>query len=211
MKIYDVSLTVSPRLALWPGDPPVRIERVKSMDDGAEDNVSRMCMGAHTGTHVDAPLHFIAHGGDVTQLALDALTGEAYVLHLPDVAAITAEVLERQPLPEGAARLLFHMRNSELWARGDNQFATDFVALTPDAAQWIVDHHIRLVGVDYLSVGRYHQDGAETHRLLLAAGVVVVEGLDLSRIVPGCYDFYCLPLKLAGAEGAPARAILVAT
>lgn len=207
-KIYDVTLTVSSRLVVWPGDPPVKLERVKDMDAGAEDNVSRVCMGVHTGTHVDAPLHFLANGTDVTAMSLEVLTGQAYVVHFPaDVAAISAEVLERQPLPENAVRLLFQTRNSDLWARGMSRFQEDFVALTEDGAQWVVDHGVRLVGVDYLSVGHYHS-GAETHRILLQAGVAVIEGLDLAHIVPGRYDLYCLPLKLAGAEGAPARVIL---
>lgn len=207
-KIYDVTLSMSPRLVTWPSDPPLQLERVKNMDTGAEDNVSRVTMGVHTGTHVDAPLHFLADGTDVTALPLEVLTGPAYVIHMPgDVAAITAEVLERQPLPANATRLLFQTRNSDLWARGATQFQQDFVAMTEDGARWVVEHGVRLVGVDYLSVGRYHA-GAETHRILLRAGVVVIEGLDLSHIMPGRYDLFCLPLKLVGAEGAPARVIL---
>jgi arylformamidase len=208
VKIYDASLTVTPRMAIWPGNPGVEIERVKSLEQGGSSNVSRLSLGVHTGTHVDAPVHFLPNGADVTALPLDVLTGEAYVVHLPDVSAISAEVLERQPLPAGATRLLFRTRNSDLWARGDNEFSADFVALTEDAARWVVDHAIRLVGIDYLSIQRY-KDGTDTHRILLGAGVVVVEGLNLAHIVPGRYDFYCLPLKLLGADGAPARAILI--
>ncbi len=207
--IYDISLLISPDLPVWPGDPKIVLEQVAAMDDGAEANVTRLDMSAHTGTHVDAPHHFMNDGRTVDNLPLEVLVGECYVLRVASSAGeITAEVLEKADIPKDAIRLLFRTRNSELWRRGGSGFQTDFVAVSEDGARWLVERGVKLVGVDYLSVAAYSQP-VPTHRALLAAGVIVVEGLDLSRVEPGAYVLYCLPLKLAGADGAPARAILV--
>ena len=209
MKIHDISLPISPDLPVWPGDPPIALTRVERIADGALANVTRLEMGAHTGTHVDAPDHFLDDGRMVTGLDLAVLTGACLVLHLPDeVGLVTAGELARAGLPDGVQRLLLRTRNSQRWARGEPTFQTDFTAISADGAAWLVAHGIRLVGVDYLSVAPYAAP-LDTHRILLQAGVVVVEGLDLSSVPGGQYDLYCLPLKLAGAEGAPARAILV--
>lgn len=209
MPIFDISLTLSPTLPTWPGDPGIELDLVESMDKGAGANVTRMNMGVHTGTHVDAPHHFLNDGRTVEQLPLDVLTGPCYVIQLPDgVEAITSEVLERTEITSGMKRLLFGTRNSHLWAKGETKFQTDFVAITEDGAEWLVKRGVQLVGVDYLSVAPY-EEGAPTHEILLRAGVVVVEGLNLAKVIRGFYDLYCLPLKIAGSDGAPARAILV--
>jgi arylformamidase len=209
MPIYDISLTVSPTLPVWPGDPPVKMTLTESMDAGAEYNLTRLDISAHTGTHVDAPHHFLNDGRTVENLPLDILTGPCYVVQLPDdVDEISAEVLERTSLPSGTIRILFGTRNSKLWARQEKNFQEDFVAISPDGAEWLVAHGIKLVGVDYLSVAPF-SDSVPTHEILLRAGVIALEGLNLSQIPRGFYDLYCLPLKLAGADGAPARAILV--
>jgi arylformamidase len=205
MRIYDVTSPISPELPVWPGDPPVSLARVKRMEAGAKSNLSHLACSAHAGTHVDAPLHFIADGADVTSLPLDILVGPAQVVALPDVDAITASALERFDL-KGVSRLLFKTRNSGLM---HTRFTKDFVALTTDAAQWVVERGVRLVGVDYLSVEGFGGDGS-VHRALLGAGVIVIEGLDLSDVPPGDYVLHCLPLKLADSEGAPARVILTA-
>jgi len=210
MPIYDISLTISPAMPVWPGDPAVALEQVESMDKGAEYNMTRLAMSVHAGTHVDAPHHFLNDGRTVESLALDVLTGPCYVLQLPDdVDEITAEVLERTPIPDGAERLLFGTRNSRWWAQGVKEFQTDFVAISEDGAHWLVERGVKLVGVDYLSVAPYHQS-VPTHRVLLEAGIVALEGVNLSQVPRGFYELYCLPLKLAGSDGAPARAILVA-
>jgi arylformamidase len=209
MTIYDISLTISPTLPIWPGDPVLKIEKFESMDKGAHNNVSRISAGVHLGTHVDAPYHFINDGRTVEQLSLDVLTGPCYVVQLPDgVEAITAEVLERTEINSEMKRVLFGTRNSHLWARGEAEFQTDFVAITEDGAEWLVERGVQLVGMDYLSVAPYG-DSVPTHTVLLEAGVVVVEGLNLSNVMRGFYDLYCLPLKIAGCDGAPARAILI--
>ena len=209
MRIFDISLTVSSDLPVWPGDPPIELERVESMDEGAHANVSRFSAGVHIGTHVDAPHHFLNHGHTIEQLPLDVLTGPCYVTQLPDgIEAITAEALKGMSLPSDTTRILFGTSNSRLWSRGETKFHEDFVAITEDGANWLVQHGIHLVGVDYLSVAPYG-DSVSTHTILLQAGMVVVEGLDLSAVPRGFYDLYCLPLKLLGSDGAPARAILI--
>jgi arylformamidase len=203
----DISLTISADLPHWPGSPLIELTRRRDMAQGDPVNDSVLTCGVHTGTHVDAPLHFLANGADVTDLSLEALIGPAIVATLPDVEAITAHDLEALNLPADTQRLLLRTRNSEGWQRGDCTFRPDFVALTTDAAHWVVARGIRLIGIDYLSIQRF-RDNPETHIALLQAGVVIVEGLNLAGIEPGDYELICLPLKLANAEGAPARAVL---
>ncbi|MBC8496711.1 MAG: cyclase family protein [Chloroflexi bacterium] len=208
MKIHDISLTISPNLPTWPGDPGITLERISKMEDGANANVTHMSLGVHTGTHVDAPFHFL--GGDtatVESLSLDVLVGPATVVYLPDTDLITAGDLQNADLPPDAVRLLFKTRNSEIWQQGEMQFQEDFVALSADASEYLVGRGVVLVGVDYLSVAPFN-DSVPTHRILLKAGIVALEGLDLSGVEPGEYHLTCLPLKIAGSDGAPARAIL---
>lgn len=208
MRIYDVSLPISEELVVWAGDPPVRLPRLMDMARGDELTLSGLEISAHTGTHVDAPAHFLAGGAGVETLSLDSLVGPALVVAAPEVAALSAEVLAGLSIPAGAERLLFRTRNSELWARNERRFVEDFVALTADGAQWLVERGVRLVGVDYLSVAPF-ADPAPVHRILLQAGVIALEGLDLSQVVPGWYQLICLPLKIVGGDGAPARVILM--
>ncbi len=207
MRTYDITLTISPDMPVWPGDTPPRLTRTGSIAQGGSSNTSEICMSVHTGTHVDAPDHFLDNGHTIEKLSLETMVGRAYVLHLPDVDVITAAVLSQAEIPPRTRRLLFKTRNSEYWARGEKKFQTDFVALSVDAAELLVDRNVKLIGVDYLSVAPYTK-GAAVHQILLKAGVVVVEGLDLSRVSQGRYTLHCLPLKLAGSDGAPARAML---
>jgi arylformamidase len=209
MSIYDISLTISASLPVWPGEPPAKLTQTASMDSGADYNGTHLDFSAHTGTHIDAPHHFLNDNRTIESLPLNVLTGPCYVAQLPDdIDEISAEVLERLPLPTGVARILFGTRNSKLWAQGEEQFQENFVAISENGAEWLVARGIKLVGIDYLSVAPY-SDPAPTHQVLLRAGVIVLEGLDLSQVPRGFYDLYCLPLKLAGSDGAPARAILV--
>ena len=208
MRTYDITLTVSPEMIVWPGDPTVNIKRISSIDLGDNANVSQISMSCHTGTHVDAPDHFMNNGKTVENLSLDLLIGRAYVLHLPDVNLITASVLMDADIPPRTRRLLFKTRNSDFWASGNKEFQTEFVGLSVDAAELLVDRNVKVVGIDYLSIAPYKQ-GKPVHTILLDAGVVVIEGLDLSRVSQGRYTLHCLPLKLGGADGAPTRAILV--
>jgi arylformamidase len=208
MHTYDISLTISPKMPTWPGDPKVVLERFEKMEEGSLANITRIEMSVHTGTHVDAPYHFVSDGKSVERMPLRTLTGRAYVLDLPEVDQITAKIIERSELPPRTRRLLFKTRNSNYWAHNEVDFQEDFVGICEDAAEYLVKRGVKLVGVDYLSVAPFHQP-KPTHEIFLKAGVVVVEGLDLSAVTQGRYTLYCLPLKLDGSDGAPARAILV--
>jgi len=208
MRTYDITLTISPDMIVWPGDPSVNVKRLSSIASGDNANVSQISMSCHTGTHVDAPDHFLNNGKTVESLSLDLLIGRAYVLHLPDVNLITASVLMNADIPPRTRRLLFKTRNSDFWANRNKEFQTDFVGISVDAAELLVDRNVKVVGIDYLSIAPFKQ-GKPVHTILLDAGMVVIEGLDLSRVSQGRYTLHCLPLKLGGADGAPTRAILV--
>jgi arylformamidase len=208
MKIIDISVPVSDSLPVYEGDPPVHISRTADISRGDRMTLSRLTMSAHTGTHVDAPLHFIADGCTVEQLDLDVLIGPARVVELPDVEReITARDLEAAQIPAGTERLLFKTRNSAFWA--ESGFRRDFIALGPGGAHWLVDHKIRLTAIDYLSIEIFGVPDFPAHKILLAAGVIALEGVDLRAVAPGPYQLVCLPVKLEGAEGAPARAVLI--
>jgi arylformamidase len=195
--IHDVSVPLRTGMVVYPGDPEFSIERVMSLAAGDVANVSRIDLGVHTGTHVDAPLHFVDGASSVEALDLDVLVGPAVVVEVPGTGDIGADAVV-----DGAERILFKTRNSAAWA--EDGFYEDYPSISPEAATRLVEVGARLVGVDYLSVG-----GVETHRTLLRAGVIAVEGLDLRGIEPGTYSLVCLPLKLDGSDGAPARAILI--
>ena len=205
--IIDITVPLTTEMPIWPGCKGIRIMPTMRMDEGDSYNVSRLDCNLHTGTHLDAPRHFLQNGTTIEQLPLDVLVGPSYVAHLPDAAYITAGHLTDLNLPSGIERLLLRTRNSDLWEAKTNEFRKDFVALTHDAAQWIVDKGINLIGVDYLSVQRYSDD-SRTHHILLGADTVVLEGLNLSNVKEGFYELICLPLRLVGAEASPARAIL---
>jgi arylformamidase len=207
VEILDISVPIHPAMHVWPGDPPVAIERVSSMADGAHDNVSRVDFGVHAGTHVDAPVHFIADGVGVDRVPLDALIGPALVVDATHLDRhLDAAVLDALGIPPGTDRVLFKTTNSELWASAG--FETDFVGVTEDGARWLVERGVRLVGIDYLSIAPYG-DSVPTHRVLLGAGVTILEGTDLRGVEPGAYDLLCAPLRIVDADGAPARAFLV--
>lgn len=208
MRMIDISIPLHNGMVVWPSDPPIHLERRRTVErDGA--NVSEVCMGLHTGTHVDPSLHFVPGGRSVDQLPLDILMGPADVLDLSEVDRITAADLERQGLPADCRRLLLRTRNSRYWAQGDTAFHDDYVGLSPDAAQWLVDRGIQLVGIDYLSIEPRGLAGHPVHRTLLEAGVIVIETLNLSAVAPGRYQLFCLPLRVQGGDGGPARAVLV--
>jgi arylformamidase len=208
MPIQDISLPLSADLPVWYKDPAVRLERTRSIAGGNPANVSFLAMSVHSGTHVDAPVHFVPGAPGVDCLSLETLIGPAQVVRVPDaVDQISADTLAGLDIPEGTKRLLFRTRNSQLWAQGEKTFQTDFVALLPDAAETLISQGVRLVGMDYLSVAPF-SDGTPTHTTLLRAGVVILEGIDLSQVEPGAYTLHCLPLLLPGCDGAPARAML---
>ncbi len=209
MKILDISLPLSPSLPVWPGNPPFEFHAVQRMAQGGSSNVSRVVMGTHTGTHVDAPRHFFDGGPGVDELPLDELVGPCDVVEIGGPRGrqpIGVADLQRATGARPPRRLLLKTANSSLWdGRG---FTSDFVYVSPEAAEWLVDAGVRVLGVDYLSVEEFKKRGAPTHHTLLGAGVVVIEGLNLATVVPGSYELICLPLRIAGSDGSPARVIL---
>jgi len=208
MKTYDITIPIEPDMPVWPGDPAVSLQQVSKIEAGDNANVTHVSLSAHTGTHVDAPYHFLSDGDTLEKVPLNLLMGRVYVLHLPDVDLITADVLKRAEIPPRTRRVLFKTRNSEFWERGVKEFQADFVALSSDAAQYLVNRGVKLVGIDYLSIAPY-RESRPTHEILLQAGIVIIEGVNLSEVTQGRYTLYCLPLNLQGVDGAPARAVLV--
>ncbi len=207
MPIIDISVPLQSGLVIWPDDRPLVIRRIRTLEQGA--NVSELCLSSHTGTHVDPPAHFVAAGRTVDELPLDALIGPADVIDCSHVASlITAADLVAARLPPDCRRLLLRTRNSRHWQAHDHTFHTDYVALAADAAHWIAHRGIRLVGIDYLSIAPYERPDQPVHEVLLHAQVVILETINLSDVAPGRYLLHCLPLRIQGGDGAPARAVL---
>jgi arylformamidase len=204
MKLHDVTLRLSARLPTYPGDPAFELEAVQRISDGDDANVSRMRVGTHAGTHVDAIHHFRDGGTTVDELPLELLVGPARVVEVSADRGIGPEHLgEVRP---GDERVLLKTRNSSLWELG--RFTPDYVFLSEPGAEHLIRSGVRLVGIDYLSIEEFDRPGARVHHLLLGQGVVIVEGLDLSRVSGGVYELICLPLPVEGADGAPARVVL---
>ena len=202
----DCSVPLYSGMVHWPDNPPITIERVMNMDDGAVCNLSLLSFGAHTGTHMDAPLHFIPGQPGIDAMPLAVGIGPARVIAITNTTAITRGELEPHRLLPGE-RVLFQTRNSfRAWQT--DRFIEDFVGIEPDAATFLAECQVALVGVDYLSVGPFASGGPETHRAILGGGVWVVEGLNLSAVPPGPVDLICLPLRIRDGDGAPARAIV---
>lgn len=208
MKIDDISLTLSETLPVWPGDRRTHIERKMTLEGGDMANVTYIKMGAHTGTHVDAPCHFLKGGSCVASLPLEILVGEAVVIEIFGESVLTKAAFQKVSIPEGTKRLLIKTKNSEHWAQGATEFDENYIALDKSGAEYIAQRGILLVGVDALSVASFH-DLVATHEVLLKKDVVIVEGLNLANVEEGNYTLYCLPLKIAHSDGGPARAILV--
>ncbi len=187
MTIYDISLTITPTLPVWPGDPPMRLSQP---------------------AHLDAPAHFILGGATTETLDLDVLIGAALVVDARGRGHLTAEALDALAIPSGVQRLLLRTDNSAIWQRSEPMFVEDFVAIEASGAAWLVARGVKLVGIDYLSVAPFDAS-VPTHQILLGAGVIAVEGLNLSAIEPGEYQLICLPIKIGGADGAPCRAVLI--
>lgn len=202
----DISVPLRPGLPHWPGEPAFEIERVKDLERGDAATVSRMRLSVHTGTHVDAPSHFLRGGTTVDAIALDRMLGPCRVVRIEDGECVRRAELVEHGI-EAGERILLRTRNSDrAWHAGP--FDENFVFVEADAARHLVERGVRTVGVDYLSVGGFHRDGKATHDILLGAEIFVIEGLDLSRVAPGRYELACLPLLIQNADGAPARAAL---
>ena len=207
MPIFDITVPIRAGMPIYEGDPAVEIAAWSALEKGDSANVSFLHFGAHTGTHVDAPAHFIEGARRVDALPLDVLIGPARVVRVPDdIEEIDVNFLESSDLM-GIERVLFHTRNSNFWSEG---FRKDFTHLLPEAAEMLVEMGIKLVGTDYLSIEKFHSGHHRTHLTLLSHGVVIVEGLNLGAVPAGDYELICLPLKIAdgAGDGAPARVIL---
>ena len=202
--LIDVTQLISEQLPVWPGDPPVLVTRVS--DD--LPLVSGLSMSCHAGTHVDAPAHFLQDGVGVDALPLDVLIGPAWVVRFAGRGPLTSDLFAGGAIPTGTVRLLIRSDNSDSVVEA---FDPDFVALAPDAAAWLLDHGIRLVGIDGPSIEAYDAPGDPVHHALLAADVIIVENLALAGVAPGAYELTCLPLPIAGCDGAPARVVLLRT
>ena len=202
----DISLSIKSGMVHWPGDPVASVRQVKHLDRGDDYTMTALAMSAHTGTHMDAPAHFLRGGAYIDAIPLDAVVGPARVIEVRARDAIRPAHLARHRIRAGE-RVLFKTRNSaRCWKSG--RFVEDFVYISAEAARWLAARRVRTVGVDYLSVGGFTQDCVETHVALAEAGIWVIEGLRLDLVGPGPVDLICLPLKIVGAEGAPARALV---
>lgn len=206
-RIYDISTPVRNGGVVYPGNPEIRIEPQQAISRGAGANVSTVSFGSHTGTHVDAAKHFFDDGETVDRMPLERLIGLAIVLAFDEkLMSIRADDLARHDLAQHT-RVLLKTRNSDLLAQ--SEFVKDYTYLAPDGAEYLVERGVELVGIDYLSIEQFHSGHHRTHLTLLEKQTVIVEGLDLSEVPPGEYQLICLPLKLAGLDGAPARAVLI--
>lgn len=210
MPIYDLSVPLSAELATYPGDPGIRIQDWSKLANGDGANVSSLSFGAHTGTHVDAPAHFIEGARRLESLALEILIGEAEVVQVPEDLRVIDEGFVTANCAVGTERVLFKTRNSAFWTTDFTDFRTDFTYLDLAAAKRLVDQGVKLVGIDYLSIEKFRSKDHEVHRALLSHEVIIVEGLNLTGVPAGKYEFICLPLRLRTnlGDGAPARAVL---
>ena len=213
MPIFDVTVPISNDLPSWPSDPAVEISDWRSLPAGDGANVSMLNFGAHTGTHVDAPAHFIDGAGKVEALNLEVLIGDAEVVAVPDDHHAIDDAFVLDNCSPGAERILFKTRNSAFWSEPKPQFHEDFTYLDLKAAETLVQRGLRLVGIDYLSIEKFGSPKHETHLALLSHGVVILEGLNLSEVPAGRYELICLPLRLRSnlGDGAPARVVLRTT
>jgi arylformamidase len=205
MTFIDISLPIREGMIVYEGDPDISVRPALSLERGDPANVSTLRLGSHTGTHMDAPLHFINGAAGIDALALDTLIGPALVAETDAERLIEPGHLARLPL-DRHTRVIFKTRNSSLWDRAS--FAREYVALSLDGARLLIERGVKLIGIDYLSVEAFGAAGHPVHKLLLGAGMVILEGLDLRRVTPGPYELYCLPLRIAGGDGSPCRAVL---
>lgn len=202
----DITVPLRTGMVHWPDDPDVRIQRIHSMPDGDSLNVTTLFMCVHTGTHVDAPLHFLDGGEGMDGLPLAAVVGRARVLAFSGVGSIGAPELARHHVRPGERLLLKTSNSSRCWR--SHEFVEDYVALNESGAEYLAERGVETAGIDYLSIGPTGEEGERVHRALMAAGIWIIEGLDLSAATAGDYELICLPLRVPRADGAPARAII---
>ena len=205
MKLYDATLSIHEKMVIFPGDPAFKKEPVSQIQTGDDFNLTRITMGTHLGTHVDPPAHYLEAGATVEQIPLESMVGPGVVADLRGRSQIDRHDLEKANIGDHK-RVLLKTDNGPRLV--ETSFHQDFVHLTEDGARYLVEHKVRLVGIDYLSIEHPENPGSPVHHLLLEAGILVVEGVHLLEIPPGEYEIFCLPLKIKGADGAPARVLL---
>lgn len=207
MKIYDVSIPLQSGMLVWPGDDNPEFEQYNAIDNGDIVNSTRIYSSAHIGTHVDAPRHLFNEGRTIDEIPLKVLIGTTMVVDLNNINQIDRQVLSSIKW-QNSTRILFKTRNSKYWKSPIHKFEQDFVSLAPDGAEFLLEKKIELVGIDYLSIDLFNADQLPVHKILLKEDVVVIEGLNLAEVPEGLYELICLPIKILGSDGAPARAIL---
>ncbi|MFC1517414.1 cyclase family protein [Candidatus Margulisiibacteriota bacterium] len=203
--IYDVTILIHDAMACWPSDPAVKIKKFKDISCGNSSNVKIIQIGTHTGTHIDAPIHMLSHGASLDDIPLNKLVGNAIVVDIGDAKSISLNQLQRISI-DGVKIILFKTKNSQIFPKG--KFNEYFIYLEEVAAQYLVNKGIELVGIDGPSIDKYKQPDHPVHQILLGNNVVIIEMLDLSKVMAGVYKITALPLKIKGADGAPARVIL---
>jgi arylformamidase len=208
--IIDISVSINESLPVWPGSPGAKISQLMEIGDDSVANVSHISIESHTGTHIDAPLHFVKNGKTTAEIPLDKLIGPCQVIEVLNTKSINTEILKKIDFESGVKKILFKTDNQKYWKKQTQQFEKDYTALSPDGAQFLVDMGIELVGIDYLSIQRFH-DPIDTHTTLLQNSVVILETINLCEVNPGLYRLICLPLKVDGVEGCPVRAVLETT
>jgi arylformamidase len=208
MTLYDITIPTHPDLPVWPGGKRFNRTQPEALTNGDICNLSLISMSVHTGTHIDSPLHFVDGTLTTAEIPLDQLIGDCVVADLQGKTEITRADLEALRLPKDTKKLLFKTDNSELWENPSHEFEEGYCALTPDGAEWVRDFGIHLLGIDYLSVSLYKDPPEIVHRILLEAGMVLIEGIDLREVEPGAYRVYCMPFQANDLEGSPARVVL---
>jgi arylformamidase len=208
-RIIDITIEISDHMVVWEGDPGVKIRQLLKMKNGDPYNLTRLDLGVHNGSHVDAPLHFLENGNSTDHFPLSQMVGPVQVIEINNsVNLITADILKNAGIHAETKRLLFKTKNSDYWKKSDAVFQKGYCGVTTDGAQFLATLDLQLVGIDYLSISPL-SDLEEPHRILMRKGVIILETVNLADVGPGFYDLYCLPLKLVGCEGAPARVILI--
>ncbi len=209
MKIIDISIPLSEKTPVWEGDKGISVPRVAKIEEGSDFNVSRIELGVHAGTHIDAPFHVFENGNTVDQIPLDTLIGNVQVVEITDgISVIGKNCLMKLNFQDGIDRILFKTSNSNYWETDPFSFNKEYVAINSEGAKYLADMDLKLVGVDYFSVSSY-DDLKQPHLILLDRGVVLLENIDLRQVVPEIYKLICLPLKIIGTDGAPVRAVLI--
>lgn len=207
-EIYDISVSLGDEAIDWPGNPPYIREMVSRIADGAYCDLSKITMTVHVGTHVDTPAHFISGTKNLDGFPIERWILPAHVVNIQDSKLIQPGELKGLDITPGDA-LLFKTANSTSGRNTSGVFSEDFVYISPEAARFCVEKGVGLVGIDYGSVDRRSETDFPAHYELLGNEILILEGINLKNVPPGRYTLFCLPLKIKGAEGAPARAVLV--